>query len=276
MARGMSASIILAMAFTLLMIVFFGVPLVWLVLSSLDPRASPELRLPEEVSASNYVALRESTAGVSPLRWILNSLLLSVATATITTAISLGAAYALTRHRFRFQGAIITSTVVFRLIPSIILAIPIMVVFSRLGLINSVVALTIAISSLILPFTILTLEGYLGTIPRFYEEAAMIDGLTRIGAFFRIVLPLALPGLVTVWLLSFVITWGEFVLPLFLINSVDKMPAAVGLYFFFGEYGRVDYGKLSAFSIVYSIPAIVIFMMIRKHLERGLAALATR
>ena len=257
-------------------IIFFGIPLAWLIVSSIDPNASLEFRIPRSPSLSNYVGLRESVAGVSPLRWVLNSTVLSIAVATITTILSLAASYTLTRHSFKGQGAMITMLVVFRLVPSIVLALPVMVLMNRIGALNSLVALSLVISALILPFAILMMEGYLKGIPAEYEEAALIDGLTRPEAFFRITLPLAIPGIATVWLLSFVITWSEFVIPLFLINDTSKMPAALGLYFFFGEHGRVDYGRLSAFSVIYSIPAIVIFMIARRHLARGLASLAAR
>lgn len=96
------------------------------------------------------------------------------------------------------------------------------------------------------------------------------------GAFLRVTLPLAAPGLATAWLLAFVYSWSEFVVPLVIIRKVDLMPAAVGLYFFFGEYGRIEYGKLSAFSILYSLPMIVIFFITQKYLRRGIAGLVSR
>jgi len=257
-------------------IAFFGAPLLWLFTSSLDPRASPIFELPEDPALDNYLGLGESVAGVSPLRWVLNSIVLSVGVATLTTVVSLLASYTLTRHSFRGQGAMITMMVVFRLIPSIIVALPVMVLMSRVGGLNSMLSVILVITALILPFAIMMMEGYLRTIPPEYEEAALIDGLSKPEAFARVTLPLALPGIATVWLLAFVVAWSEFVIPLLLLNDPSKYPASVGLWFFFGEYGTVDYGRLSAFSIIYSIPAVIIFIAIQRHLTRGLAALATR
>ncbi len=262
--------------FLALTIAFFGAPLAWLVATSFDPNAGPEFRMPREVTLRNYLELGDPVGGTTPLRWILNSILLSAGAATLTTIAATLSAYTLTRHPFRLQRGVITLFAVFRLTPSIVLAVPLMVLLRSAGMLNSLTALTVVMSALILPFAILILESYFRAIPVEYEEAAVVDGLSRPEAFLRITLPLAAPGIATVWLLAFVAVWSEFVIPVFLLSDPSKFPASVGLWFFFGEHGRVDYGKLSAFSILYSIPAIIVFMAIRRHLERGLAALASR
>jgi ABC-type glycerol-3-phosphate transport system permease component len=142
------------------------------------------------------------------------------------------------------------------------------------------VGLTLAISALLLPFTLLLMEGYLRTIPSVYEEAAMIDGLSRVSAFFRITLPLAMPGIVTVWLLSFIGAWGEFTLPLFIMRgSPEIYPASTGLLYIMvgAEAGRkIQYDLTSAFSILYSIPVLVVFLVVRRFLVKGIAGLASR
>ena len=266
-------------ALTLILLIiafFFGAPLLWLIFSSLDPNASPEFKVPSKPTLSHYLGLNRPIGNATPLRWIVNSVILSAATATLTTVVAVLSAYTLTRHPLRWQKGFITLLVVFRLTPSIVLAVPVMVLLRYAGMLNSYTSLVIVMTALILPFAIMILESYFRAIPVEYEEAAVIDGLSRPEAFLRVTLPLAAPGIATVWLLAFVIMWSEFVIPIFILGDPAKYPASVGLWFFFGEHGRVDYGRLSAFSILYSIPAIIVFMLIRKHLERGLAALASR
>ena len=104
----------------------------------------------------------------------------------------------------------------------------------------------------------------------------MIDGCSRFRAFIKVTLPLALPGIVTIWLMSFVIAWGEFLMPLVILRSPYMYPASVGIYYWFGVYGRVEYGRISAFSLIYSIPTIVVFLVTRRYLTKGIAGLVAR
>lgn len=262
--------------FLVLVAIFFGVPLIWLVLSALDPNASPEFRIPSTISFENFVRLAEPVSGVPPYMWIINSTTISTLVATIVTMASILAAYVLTRYSFRGQGAMLTAFIVFRLIPPLILALPIMILYRIWGMMNTIHGLVLAMSALILPFTMMIAESFLKSIPVTYEEAAMVDGCTRLGAFLRITLPLAAPGIATIWLLTFVTSWSQFVLPLMIIRTPSLMPASVGLQFFFGEYGRVEYGKLSAFSILYSLPVLIVFLIIQKYLKKGIAGLVSR
>ncbi len=256
--------------------VFFGIPLVWLVLSSLDPNASPEFKIPSTISLENFIRLGEPVSGVPPYMWIVNSTIISTLVATIVTIVSILAAYVFTRYSFRGQSAMLTAFIVFRLIPPLILALPIMILYRMWGMMNTIHGLVLAMSALILPFTMMIAESFLRSIPVTYEEAAMVDGCTRLGAFLKITLPLAAPGIATIWLLAFVTSWSQFVLPLMIIRTPSLMPASVGLQFFFGEYGRVEYGKLSAFSILYSLPVLIVFLIVQKYLKRGIAGLVTR
>ena len=256
--------------------VFFGIPLVWLILSALDPNASPEFKIPSTISMENFIRLSEPVSGVPPYMWIVNSTIISTLVATIVTIASILAAYVLTRYSFRGQSAMLTAFIVFRLIPPLILALPIMILYRMWGMMNTIHGLVLAMSALILPFTMMIAESFLKSIPATYEEAAMVDGCTRLGAFLKITLPLAAPGIATIWLLAFVTSWSQFVLPLMIIRTPSLMPASVGLQFFFGEYGRVEYGKLSAFSILYSLPVLIVFLIVQKYLKRGIAGLVTR
>ncbi len=263
-------------AFLTVVTVFFATPLLWLFFTAFDARASPEFKVPAEVTLSNFARLAEPVGAVPPYRWIVNSVIISTSVASLVTVISILAAYVLTRYSFRGQDLMLTSFIIFRLIPPLVLALPIMILYKFWGLLNTLHGLIIAMSALILPFTLMIAEGFLRTVPVTYEEAAMVDGCSRFSAFLRITLPLAAPGIATIWLLTFVTSWSLFVLPLMIIRNPALLPASVGLKFFFGEYGRVEYGKLSAFSLLYSMPVLAVFLIVQKYLKRGIAGLVSR
>ena len=255
---------------------YFAMPLSWLVLSAFNPEASVAFTVPSHPSLINFVKLTWPVSGVPPYWWIVNSIIISLSTAGLATVLSIGAAFVLTRYSFRGQGALVTSFVIFRMLPALLIALPIMILFHMWGLMNNLAALVMVLTALVLPFTLMIADSYFRAIPITYEEAALIDGCNKLEAFTRVTLPLAAPGIATIFLLAFVIAWSQFVIPLFIIRSVSLMPASVGLWFFFGQYGRVDYGRLSAFSLVYSIPIIIMYFSIQKYLQKGIAGLVTR
>ncbi len=268
--------VIAAIAFLVAVLSYFLIPLLWMIFAAFDPNAGPELKIPTNPSLVNFEKLAEPIGAAVPYTWILNSLIIASASATLATVLALLAAYVMTRHSFRGQEALTTMFVSFRLIPVIVIALPIMVLYKGWGLNNTLQGVILAHTALILPFAILILDGYLRGIPTTYEEAAMIDGCSKLGAFLRITLPLALPGLVTVWLISFVFSWGEYVIPRLIIATETLTPAAVGLDYFKGLHGQIDYGRIAAFSILYTLPVVAIFMYIKKYLQRGVAGLVSR
>ncbi len=255
---------------------FFIGPLLWLFLSAFNPNASPAFEVPKYFTLANFYKLLKPVGSVIPIQWIINSLIISLASASIATAVSIISAYVFARFTFRGQGAMLTTFVILRLVPPIVIALPIMILYRWWGLIDTYTGVILVISALITPFALLIAESFFRSLPVEYEEAAMVDGCSRFGAFMRITLHLATPGITTIWLLSFITAWSQFVIPLMILRNPALMPASVGLSYFFGEYGRVDFGRLSAFSILFSIPVIVIFLAIQKYLRRGIAGLVTR
>lgn len=263
-----------------MVVVYFGTPLLWLITSSVDPLASPTFRIPEEITLRWFVDMFKPVGGryaeVIPFMWILNSLTVSTLTATLTTVLSIMGGYSLSRYRFRLQEALLRTFIVLRLMPEMVIAVPIVIMFSVLGLLNTYHGVVLALTGLMLPFTLLIAEGYIRSLPIEYEEAALVDGCSRFSAFIRVTLPMALPGIATIWLLSFVTAWGSFLIPLVTLRSSYLWTASIGIYYWFGAYGRVEYGRISAFSIVYSIPTVIVFLAIRRYLAKGIAGLVTR
>ncbi len=260
--------------------IYFASPLLWLIFSAFDPEASVEFKVPKNITMKWFLALVEPIGGayaeVTPIMWIINSLIIAFSTAVLVTILSIMGGYSLSRYRFRGQSALLNAFVILRLMPPMVVAIPIVIIYAKIGLLNTYLGIVIVLTALILPFTLLIADGYFKSIPIEYEEAAMIDGCSRFRAFVKVTLPLALPGIVTIWLMSFVIAWGEFLMPLVILRSPYMYPASVGIYYWFGAYGRVEYGRISAFSLVYSIPTIVVFLVTRRYLTKGIAGLVTR
>ena len=270
---------VLAYIFLIVVAIFFSAPFVWLILSAFDPMASPHFRIPSEVTFRWFAGIFKPISQyyqMTPFSWIINSAIISVSVATLSTMLSIIGAYPLTRFQFRGQQVLLNIFVTLRLLPVIVIVIPITLIFARFGLLNTYLGLIVVMSALVLPFNLLIAEGYFKALPKEYEEAAMVDGLSRWEAFFKITLRLALPGIVTIWLLSFVVAWGDFLLPLVILRDPWKYPAAVGIYYWFGVYGRVEYGRISAFSILYSIPAVLVFLLTRKYLMKGIYGLVSR
>ena len=258
--------------FMALVALFFLAPFVWLILSSVDPQADIRFKLPSSITFDHYSKILTGRT----FAWIMNSSIISLASATLATLLSILASYSLTRYKFKGRGALVDFFVMLRLMPVMVIMLPVMMIFARMGLLDTLLGVILLETALELPFSVMIGSSYFETIPTDFEEAAMIDGCNRFMAFLKVTLPLSLPGLVTIWLLAFVTAWGDFLVPLFLLRTPDKFPVSVGIYMVFGEHGRVNYGLLSALSMIYSIPVLVVFLIMRKYLTRGIAGLAIR
>ena len=196
----------------------------------------PTQALPEPTrSGTNY---REAVFDNPPvLRAIRSSVIISVGTMLLTLLLAAPAAYALARLRLRGGALIVLLLLISQLLPSIVIAGPLFVVFSRIDLVNSYPALILADATVTLPFAVIILRPFFLAVPMELESAALVDGSTRFGAFWRIVLPLVRPGLITVAAFAFLFTWGEFVFALSLNINEDIQPVTVALNKFIGQYG---------------------------------------
>lgn len=254
--------------YILLAIVFLFavVPMVWLLLASFDSDATQATKIPENIILNNFY---EAFSGRS-LRWISNSLLIASITSTLVLFICTLAAYPFSRYSFFGRNAILFGFLLLRIIPISAFILPVYIAFAKLGLINTYLGVILILTTLGLPFPLLLMKGFYDTIPRAFEEAAWIDGCGKIRAIFKVLLPQCGPGVAVVWFMTFMFAWGEFQIPLILLRKMEMMPLAVGIFTAFGEYGVVDYGFLSALSLVYTIPPVVMYIFIRKYLVKGM------
>ena len=171
------------------------------------------------------------------LRAILNSAIISVSTLVLTLVLAAPAAYALARRRLRFTAVVVFVLLLAQMVPTVIIAGPLFVIFGQIGLVDSYLALILADTTIItLPFAMIILRPFFLSVPRDLEDAALIDGCSRPGALWRVVLPVVLPGLITVGTFAFLLSWGEFVFGLTLITSEELQPVTVALSEIQGQY----------------------------------------
>ena len=260
-----------------LLVLAYLFPVYWMLATSLkqsgDIFAVPPEVVPSPVDATSYA---DAVAGNDYLlRAILNSSIIAGGTVALTLLLAAPAAYALARRRLRLTLAITLLLLLAQVLPTINLALPLFLIFSRLELVDTYAGLIIANTTLTVPLAIVILRPFFLSIPAELVDAARVDGCTQLSAFRRIVLPLARPGLVTVGALTFVAAWGEFVFGLTLATTDDMHPVTVALNQFTGQFGT-RWNDLMAVSAVVAAPVIVLFAALQRHVIGGLTAGATK
>ena len=210
------------------------------------------------------------------IKAILNSVVISVGTLVLTLVLAAPAAYALARLRLRFTALALLILLLAQMLPTILIAGPLFVIFSQFGLVDSYAAVILADTTIItLPFAVIVLRPFFLSVPKDLEEAAMIDGASRLGAFWRVVLPLVRPGLITVGAFAFLFAWGEFVFGLTLLTSEGLQPVTVALNKFIGQFST-RWNNLMAVSTAVAIPIVLIFAVLQRYIVSGITAGATK
>ena len=260
-----------------LFVLAFLFPVFWMVSTSLktpaDIFATPPRLVPSPVTVKAYVDAVVDDPVI--VRAIGSSVVVSVGTMLLTLLLAAPAAYALARLRLPGGAFVLLLLLITQLLPSIVIAGPLFVVFSRIDLVNSYPALILADTTLALPFAVIILRPFFLGVSRELEAAALVDGSTQLGAFWRIVLPLVRPGLVTVAAFAFLFAWGEFVFALSLNNDEDVQPVTVALNKTIGQYGT-QWNNLMAVSTVVALPIVAVFAGLQRFIVGGLTAGATK
>jgi N,N'-diacetylchitobiose transport system permease protein len=206
---------------------------------------------------------------------IRNSLLVVTAVVAFSLVVGFLAALALAKFRFYGRAAFIVLILGVQMLPLNALIIPLYVQASRVELTNTLSGVIITYLTFVLPFTVWTLRGFMLGIPRELEEAAMVDGSTRFGAFVRILLPLVAPGLVATSIFAFVVTWNEFIIAYVFLSDAEKQTASVWLAGFTTSRGT-EWGPLMASATLIALPVLVFFLLIHRKIAFGLTAGAVR
>jgi ABC-type glycerol-3-phosphate transport system permease component len=251
-------------------------PFYWMAISSIKPEAelfavSPTLA-PGTFSTEFYDRL---LVGTPFWRYFLNSLIVACATMALVCVVAIFAAYALARFRFAAREPFALSLLVGQMFPSVLLAIPLFVIMSQVGLLDSYVGLVVAYLTFALPFTTWMLRGYFMSVPEDLEEAAMIDGCSRMGAMLRITLPLTAPGIAATAILGFMLAWDDYLFAAILLNQEELKTLPIGLSGYISPW-RIDYGVLMSGSVMATIPVVVFFILVQRYIIAGLTAGAVK
>jgi multiple sugar transport system permease protein len=256
-----------------LALVFFGGPLLWVL--SLSIRTQQEvyitsLRLiPETPTLENYAEVLYS-AQFSV--FLANSLKLSVAGSLGAMAIAAPAAYAFSRLTFRGNSALLLGVLALQMISPLVVIIPLYRYFARLNLLDSHFSTAMVYIAILVPLATWMLKGFFDGIPPALDEAAMVDGCTRFGAFRRVILPLILPGLTSVFVLTAILAWGEFIVPYILLSKPSLLPISVGILNFQGNYAQTAPNVVAAGGILAMLPAIATFVILQRFIVRALTS----
>lgn len=198
-----------------------------------------------------------------------NSLIIGVSTVFVVIILSTLSGYALSRYRFKGKASFLLMLLSTQFIPRAMLIIPLFIIFKNMGLISNPLSLIITYTAVEIPFTTILMSGFIGNIPRELEEAAAVDGCSKLQSLRFVMLPLLLPGIVATSVFTFIYTWNEFLLALMLTNQQSKFTLPVGLSFMMGEF-NVNYGALAAGSVIALVPAVILFAYAQKHLVSGM------
>ncbi|HYH28848.1 MAG TPA: carbohydrate ABC transporter permease [Pseudonocardia sp.] len=258
-------------------IVFLAFPLLWMLSTSFKP--APELvelhptLLPESPTLANYA---DAFGEQALARSALNSLIVATASAALTVLVAVPAAYALVRLRTRLAKPVLSWVLVSQLFPFILIVIPLFLILSEVGLVNSRPGLILVYVVWTLPFALWMLQGYVRNLPRDIEEAATIDGASRVQVLRSIVFPLLLPGIIATTLFAFITAWNEFFFALVLIKSPELTTLPLALARFVGIEGVARLGPLAAGALLATLPSLAFFSFIQRGLAGGLLAGATK
>lgn len=260
---------------SLVLVVIF--PLLWMISTALKPNdetfAIPPTLIPAHPTLAQFQRLLTETPF---LTYFGNSLIVALGTTVLSVTLALAGAYGLVRFRFPLRNAIAHLVLFTYMLPAVVLLLPLYLTISALGLANSLLGLVIAYTTFALPFALWLLRSFIAGIPIELEQAAMIDGASRLEAFVEIVLPQALPGIISTALFAFILAWNEYLYALVFINVDERKTLPPGVLTMLNQNQNVEWALLMAASVLMAVPVLVCFGFLQKHLTRGFGAGAVK
>jgi multiple sugar transport system permease protein len=259
----------------LLVIAFALAPYAWMVLTSVKPNADlsvwPLTYLPSAITFEHYGTLINRTTFAGNL---INSLIVALGAVAVGLSVSVPAAYAFSRFRFRGRKFLMTQFLVINMFPIVLLIIPLFVLMRALGLLDTFIGVIAGHSTFAIPFSIWMLTSYMNAIPRELDEAAIVDGATRLQTIRIVILPLVMPGVVTTGIYIFVTSWNEYLFAM-MLSGQNVRTVTVALQLFIGEF-TVQWGLLTAGGTLVAIPVTILFLLVQRRLVGGLTAGAVK
>lgn len=252
-------------------LIFTIVPFYWMFLFALRPAGSTSL-FPWPLTLEHFKTVWIDVGfGV----FFKNSLIVAGVSLILTTFVALLGGYALARYKFRGKGVFMVAMLCTQFVPGAMMLIPLFNIFRSLGLINTLGSIILADTVFQLPLSIILMYGFIRNVPPDLEEAAWVDGCSRVGAFRAVMLPLLTPAIVAVGSFAFISSWNNFLFALMFLNVQDDFTVPVGLGYMLGEF-NVDFGALAAGGVVAALPVVLVFAYVQKFLVKGLSAGAVK
>ncbi|WP_283644304.1 carbohydrate ABC transporter permease [Marinovum algicola] len=267
--RWRQAAIYAALALVTFVMVF---PILWMISVSLKPTTEtfslPPRLLPETFHWDGYAKVLTDPKFRS---FLINSYVVGLAVTALSLVIGTLAAFGFSRYRFFGDRVAKLFVITTQMVPTITLLIPYFGVIVFLGLYDTLWGLILTYLTFALPYSIVMMNGYLDTIPKDFDEAATIDGCTPLGVLVRVLLPVALPGIISTAVYTFLLAWNEFLFALALTRSMDMRTVPVGISMMVGEFG-LKWDEMMAFSVIGSLPVLILFMLVQRFVVGGLSA----
>lgn len=257
-------------------------PFAWLVISSVASQADllsrPLHWIPEHASLDRFLRISSAKGldeGAVFRQALVNSTIVGVGTVALSLAVGVFGAYALARLRFPGHRQAVLAFLATYMVPPIALVVPLYLIMAQLHLLDSKLGLILVYSSFVTPFVLWVLSNYFRALPADLEDAARIDGCTRIGSLFRVILPLARPGVFATILFGFLLSWDEFLYALIFTSSPNAKTIPVAIAEFTGRHG-VDFGMIAAGGVLASVPPVLLAMLFQRYVVSGLASGAVK
>jgi multiple sugar transport system permease protein len=252
--------------------IFAGFPVLWMLSSSFKSNTQifeyPPRLLTETFSFDAYVTILTDPTKV---RFFINSYAVSIAVTILTLFVAILAAYAFSRFEFRFKRPLNVIIISVQAVPPITLLIPYFGLVVALGLYNTYPGLILTYMVFTLPYAIIMMTGYFNTLPKELDEAARVDGTSSMGALWRVLVPISIPGIVSVGIYTFMIAWNEYLFALTLTRTEDMRTVPIGIQLLMGQHSY-EWNEMMAMSILGCIPVLVLFLFFQRYFIGGLTA----
>jgi len=280
MTKRVYSSVIMAVILIILCLTLF--PFYWMILTSFKPRTElftlPPDWIPKTPTLKNYydVLFSVKAERLNFITYFKNSVIVCITVVALTLILAVPAGYSFSRFRFGGRRAVLNLVLISQMLPIVMLLIPFYIAFRKLGLLNTYICVILPYLVFTLPFSMWMLKGYFDTIPTELEDAAMVDGCTKLGAMGKVILPNILPGIIATSIVAFMMAWDEYIIALTLLarDEMRTLPPGIVLSFV-GEF-EIRWGPMMAASVIISLPVMLIFAFLHKHLIAGLTAGAVK
>ncbi|MFV0605057.1 MAG: carbohydrate ABC transporter permease [Niabella sp.] len=261
---------------TFILMCLFCIPGIWVMFSSIRPNAEilskPPVWIPQQLNFNNFkdlFGIGGAQIGIPVDKYFINSVIISVSSTFIAIFIGMAGGYAFARFRFKGKNALFLAMMLSRTIPGIALSLPLFILWSRIGIIDTKFSVILVYIAINVPFTIWLTDGFFRQIPLDLSEAAQVDGCTRWEAFWKIEFPLARSGIASAAIFAFLSSWNEYAIASQLTRSTNSKTMPVGLMDFTTQF-TINWAGMCALAVIIIVPALILTFIVQKHLIAGL------